>query len=192
MSDHQVIERQIEALGREIERMNRLYRRSLAGDPQLEIDALDRIEDGIRRGLRRLHDPNMQRAVDRFRLSNLEARFHTYLEMFQRRQRLQEEGRDPVAAAGRAAAPALDAQAGILVGSRPRTEAVETLFHELYAKSGRRLKMDRDSFERYLQKQVSQIQAKTGCTTVQFRLEGEGDSVKLKARPVRDINSETA
>lgn len=193
MSDPLAIERQIDVLGRHIEQMNRLYRRSLAGDPHLEIDAIDRVEDSIRRGLRRLHDTNMQRAVDRFRLSNLEARFHTYLEMFQRRQRLREEGRDPtVADGGGVARSGFDAEAGILVGSSPPAEAVETLFNELYAKSGRRLKMDRDSFERYLQKQVDQIQAKTGCDTVQFRLEGEGSSVKLKARPVRATHSEPA
>lgn len=179
------IERQIDRLGSEIEQMNLLYRRSLAGDPGLEVEAIDRVEDAIRRSLRRLHDTNMQRAVDRFRLSNLEARFHTYLEMFQRRQRLQEEGRDLLAAAGPAGtAIGADPSRGVVVGSRPEAEAVTALFEGLYAKSGRRLKMDLETFQTYLQRQVSQIREKTGCESVQFRLEGEGEAVKLKARPV--------
>jgi hypothetical protein len=194
VSNTSVIERQIDAIAHDIDQMNRLYRRALAGDPHLEIDALDRVEDSIRRTLRALHNTNMQRAADRFRLSNLEARFHTYLEMFQRRQRLQEEGRDPLAPEARAAGSPrhLDPETGILVGKRPTPAAVEALFNELYSKSGRRLKMDLDSFQRYLQNQVSQIQAKTGCESVQFRLEGQGDAVKLKARPVHDANSKPA
>lgn len=184
MSNQTAIEGQIARLGKEIEQMNLLYRRALAGDPGLDVEALDRVEDTIRRTLRRLHDTNLQRAVDRFRLSNLEARFHTYLEMFQRRQRRQEEGRDPIVGSRAGSAPGSDPSRGVLVGRQPAPEAVEALFEDLYSKSGRRLKMDRDTFQAYLERQVSQIRDKTGCESVQFRLEGEGDSVKLKARPV--------
>ena len=133
----------------------------------------------------------MKRAEDRYRLSNLEARFHSYLEMFERRRRKQEEGRIPGIAADGADGDRPDSTRGVVVGARPSSAAVESLFTELYSKSGRRMKMDRDTFQRYLSRQVSAIREKTGCSSVQLRLVGEGDSVKLKARPLHRGGPET-
>lgn len=184
MAESPSIEAQIDRLAHQIDRMNRLYRRFLAGDPGLELDTLPKMEDRIRDRLRRLQGTNMKRAEDRYRLSNLEARFHSYLEMFRRRRRKQEEGKLPGTAGEIAGRDRPGSPRGVVVGSSPSSAAVESLFTELYSKSGRRMKMDLDTFQRYLNRQVSEIREKTGCASVQFRLVGEGDSVKLKARPL--------
>jgi hypothetical protein len=125
-------------------------------------------------------------AVDSFRLSDLEARFNSYNELFNRRLRDIEEGRHP--AARQAPPPPAprrhDPAQGIVFGDRVDPEAAEALYQGLVSAPGDTPRFDLDSFQTYIRRQVAAIREKTGCAEVQFRLASEDGKVKLKARPV--------
>ena len=134
--------------------------------------------------LRQLRNANLAAAVDTFRLSDLEARFNTYNELFNRRLREREEGRH----AGRppvdlAAAPRFDVGKGILVADAVEPAAAEALYAGL-ARGAEAPRFDLDSFQTYIERQAAAIRARTGCAQVQFRLAEEDGKLKLKARPV--------
>ena len=124
--------------------------------------------------------------MDTFRLNDLEARFNSYNELFNRRLRDIEEGRlarrPHAAAAGRPAVTIPRRGSSSATASIP--EAAEALYQGLAAAPGDSPRFDLDSFQTYLARQVAAIREKTGCAEVQFRLATEDGKVKLKARPV--------
>jgi len=135
--------------------------------------------------IRNLRGTSMLSAVDSFRLGDLEARFTSYNELFNRRVRDLEEGRH--AAHRPAPAPEskrYDPEKGIVFGDRVDPEAAEALYQGLAASPGDAPRFDLDSFQTYLTRQVAAIREKTGCSQVQFRLAAEDGKLKLKARPV--------
>jgi hypothetical protein len=135
--------------------------------------------------IRNLRGTSMLSAVDSFRLGDLEARFTSYNELFNRRVRDLEEGRH--AAHRPAPAPEakrFDPEKGIVFGDRVDPEAAEALYQGLASSPGDAPRFDLDSFQTYLTRQVAAIREKTGCSQVQFRLAAEDGKVKLKARPV--------
>jgi hypothetical protein len=136
--------------------------------------------------LRNLRGANLKTFADNFRLGDLEARFNSYNELFNRRLRALEEGLRPSsrpvpipAASGR-----FDPEKGIVFGDRIDPEAVEALYQGLAAAPDAGPRFDLDSFQTYLTRQVAAIREKTGCAQVQFRLAAEDGKLKLKARPV--------
>jgi hypothetical protein len=145
----------------------------------------DELRGRVQTQLRNLRGVNMTTAVDNFRLGDLEARFNSYNELFNRRLRGLEEGRQPGARhAPPPAARRYDPTQGILFGERIDPEAAEALYQALAAAPGDSPRFDLDSFQTYLARQVAAIRGKTGCSEVQFRLASEEGKVKLKARPV--------
>jgi hypothetical protein len=145
----------------------------------------DELRGRVLMQLRNLRGVNMTTAVDSFRLGDLEARFNSYNELFNRRLRDLEEGRQPgVRHAPPPAVRRYDPIHGILFGERIDPEAAEALYQGLAAAPGDSPRFDLDSFQTYLARQVAAIRAKTGCSEVQFRLSSEDGKVKLKARPV--------
>lgn len=145
----------------------------------------DELRGRVQAQIRHLRGMSVQSAVDSFRLGDLEARFTSYNELFNRRVRDQEEGRH---AAARLAPPPqprrYDPEKGIVFGERVDPEAAEALYQGLAASPGDAPRFDLDSFQTYLTKQVAAIREKTGCSQVQFRLAAEDGKLKLKARPV--------
>ena len=128
---------------------------------------------------------NLATAVDSFRLSDMEARFNSYNELFNRRLRDSEEGRHLAARPAPPPAPRrYDPAQGIVFGDRIDPQAAEALYQGLAASPGDGPRFDLDSFQTYLARQVTAIREKTGCTEVQFRLAAEDGKIKLKARPV--------
>jgi hypothetical protein len=144
----------------------------------------DDLRGKVQAQIRHLRTLSLQSAVDNFRLGDLEARFTSYNELFNRRVRDQEEGRH---AAARPAPPPeakrYDPEKGIVFGESVEPEAAEALYQGL-ATSGDAPRFDLDSFQTYLTRQVAAIREKTGCSQVQFRLAAEDGKLKLKARPV--------
>jgi hypothetical protein len=135
------------------------------------------------RGLRGMS--NGATAVDTFRLNDLEARFNSYGELFNRRLRDIEEGRHPPVRHAPPPAPRrYDPAQGIVFGDRVDPDAAEALYQGLISAPGDTPRFDLDSFQTYLTRQVAAIREKTGCAEVQFRLASEDGKVKLKARPV--------
>jgi hypothetical protein len=135
--------------------------------------------------LRNLRNVNMPSAVDSFRLGDLEARFNSYNELFNRRVRDIEEGRHgPHKVFAFVEKERFDPRGGIVFGSEIDPDAAEALYHGLSAGAGDGPKFDLDSFQTYLRRQTAAIREKTGCTDVQFRVAEEDGKLKLKARPV--------
>lgn len=135
--------------------------------------------------IRQFRGMNLLAAVDNFRLADLEARFNSYNELFNRRLRDIEEGRHQAPRPVAAPAPRrFDPETGIVFGDRIDPEAVQALYQGLATAPGEGPRFDLDSFQTYLAKQMAAIRDKTGCSQVQFRLAAEDGKVKLKARPV--------
>jgi len=178
------LERRFDALEVKIEQWKVRYNRYFAGDPLQRLPP-DPMRDEIEREMRQLRGNNMRRSVDHFRMSAIESRLSSYTEMFGRRVRAVEEGkvtrRQPTPAPAQASH---DVESGVVVDTRCAPDAVEALFQGLAARNPRGATMDLDTFRGYLAKQVAQIQEKTGCEAVQFRLVTEEGKVKLKAKPM--------
>lgn len=173
----------IDQVGRDIQKLRVEFERFFNGALPFPPEEL---RNRVQAQLRNLRNTSGATAVDSFRLGDMEARFNTYNELFNRRIRDQEEGRHPQAV--RAAAPEarrFDPEKGILVGDSVEPEAAESLYQGLAKNPGEALKFDLDSFQTYLVKQAAAIRAKTGCSQVQFRLAAEDGKFKLKARPVQ-------
>jgi hypothetical protein len=159
----------------------------------------EELRQRIQAQLRQLRNASAMTAVDRFRLGDLEARYNSYNELFNRRLREREEGRPrtghvapPPSVAPPPPPPRYDAAAGILIGRSPDPGAVAALYDGLTATAPGgagvgivdALRFDLASFGSYLERQAAAIRDKTGCEEVQFRLAAEDGKLKLKARPV--------
>lgn len=170
----------IDRLGEEVDAFRVEFEKFFAGVRQTPPEEL---RERIRGALRRLRaDPTTQLA-DNFRIGQLEARFNSYSELFNRRLREREEGRGPIRPA---AAPAgePDAARGVVV-TGPVADAVARALYEGLARDPQSAaSFDFGSFRRYLERQAEAIRARTGCTGVRFRLASEGGRIKLKAKPV--------
>jgi len=181
----------IDRLAGEIRQLRVDFERFFSGALALPPDELRR---RVQADLRQLRNVNAMTAVERFRLSDLEARHNSYDELFSRRLRDREEGRrragQTAVAAPQSPPPArYDPGAGIVIGPEPDPRAVAALYDGLTTVggaggSGEGPRFDLASFGSYLQRQAAAIRDKTGCAEVQFRLAAEDGKLKLKARPV--------
>jgi hypothetical protein len=144
----------------------------------------EELRNRIQIQLRNLRNTNVTSAVESFRLNDLEARYNSYNEMFNRRLRDVEEGRSPHRVFAVVEKQRFDPRGGIVFGSNIDSEAAEALYHGLASGPGDGPKFDLDSFQTYLRRQTEAIRQKTGCDEVQFRVAEEDGKLKLKARPV--------
>ena len=144
----------------------------------------EQLRSEINRELKLLRNANLKGVEHNFRLSNLEAKYKSYSELFGRRMREQEEGRGMMGQ--RDAATRHDPSRGVEVGDGVGQDAVEALYRGLQSSEGSRPRFDLDSFRSYLDRQLSAIRKKTGCERVVFRVSEEQGKMKLKARPVRE------
>lgn len=144
----------------------------------------DDFRQRVQTQLRNLRNTTTTSAVDNFRLADLEARFNSYNELFNRRVRDLEEGRHRAHRPVPAEVRRFDPRKGIVVGESVDPEAAEALYQGLASGAGDGPRFDLDSFQTYLVRQAAAIRAKTGCAEVQFRLADEEGKLKLKARPL--------
>jgi hypothetical protein len=172
----------IDQLGRDIQQLRVDFERFFNGALPLPPEDL---RHRIQTQLRHLRNGSITTAVDNFRLGDVEARFNSYNELFNRRLRDREEGRLPQAVHQAPPPRRFDPEKGILVGERVDPEAAEALYQGLASGPGDSPRFDLDTFQTYLVKQAAAIRAKTGCSEVQFRLAVEDGKTKLKARPVQ-------
>jgi hypothetical protein len=171
----------IDHLAADIHRLRIDFERFFSGALHLPPEEL---RQRVLAQLRALRNLSAGTAVDRFRLGDLEARFNTYNELFNRRLRDREEGRRR--AAGPSSPPPAvryDPTEGIVIGRSPAPEAIVALYEGLAA-SGQGQRFDLATFGAYLDRQAAAIREKTGCEEVQFRLAAEDGKLKLKARPL--------
>ncbi len=171
----------LDVLQRDIRQFQIDYERFFNGGLPLPPEEL---RNRIQTQLRFLRNTNITAAVDSFRLNDLEARYNSYNEMFNRRLRDVEEGRGPHRVFAVVEKQRFDPRGGIVFGSNIDSEAAEALYHGLASGPGDGPKFDLDSFQTYLRRQTEAIRQKTGCDEVQFRVAEEDGKLKLKARPV--------
>jgi hypothetical protein len=173
----------LDQLGRDIQQLRVDFERFFNGALPFPPEELrGRVQAQIRQ-LRSMS--NLATAVDSFRLGDMEARYNSYNELFNRRLRDSEEGRHLAAHPATPPGPRrYDPAQGIVFGERIDPQAAEALYQGLAASPGDAPRFDLDSFQTYLARQVTAIREKTGCTEVQFRLATEDGKIKLKARPV--------
>ncbi|HEX6898776.1 MAG TPA: MXAN_5187 C-terminal domain-containing protein [Thermoanaerobaculia bacterium] len=172
----------IDQLARDVQQLRIDFERFFSGALPFPPEEL---RNRVQAQLRQLRGATLNTAVDNFRLGDLEARYNSYNELFNRRLRDQEEGRHHhVRLAPAPEARRFDAARGIVFGERLEPEAVQALYQGLVSAPGDSPRFDLDSFQSYLAKQVNAIREKTGCSQVQFRLATEDGKVKLKARPL--------
>lgn len=170
------LEPQLDRLAAELRRLRIEFERFFNGALDVPPDELHR---SISAELARLRRSEGQSVADRFRLGTLEAQLATYGELYGRRLREREEGgrRTPAAATPSAA------DRGIVCGETAEPEAAAALYQVL-ARSGQAPKFDLQTFQLYLDRQLTAIRAKTGCRRVRFRVIDEDGQMKLKAKPV--------
>jgi hypothetical protein len=172
----------LDRLTRDIRQLQVEYERFFNGALPLPPEEL---RNAVQAQLKTLRNANLTSAADNFRLGDLEARYNTYHELFNRRLREREEGpRGPRPAPPLPPPGRFDVERGILVSAGVEPEAAEALYQGLAA-GGEAARFDLDSFHSYLERQAAAIRAKTGCEGVQFRLAREDGKLKLKARPIR-------
>jgi hypothetical protein len=124
--------------------------------------------------------------VDSFRFSALEARFHSWSELFNRRLRNRELQHGTTRRPIRTSAP--DPSQGIELGDRIDAARVAPLYRRLY-EDETKVGMDIDAFASYLARQQQMIRERTGCDRVSFRIVEEDGKKKLKAKPVREVTN---
>lgn len=171
------LEQEINRLATSIRKFRIDSQRFFGGDLKLPPNEL---RERISSELRRLRSSSQKGAAANFRLSTLEAKFQSHLDLFGRRVRDRERG-EARALAG-AEQPAPDPAKGVVLGPKADTRAVAALYQGLYRRNP---KMDLDRFRTYIQKQADVIRAKTGCREIQFRIAVQDGKVKLKARPIQ-------
>jgi hypothetical protein len=177
----------IDHLSADIQRLRIDFERFFSGALLLPPEDL---RQRVQAQLRVLRNVNGGTAVDRFRLGDLEARFNTYNELFNRRLRDREEGRRRAAEESlHPATPSparYDPASGIVIGRAAAPEAVQALYEGLAAggERGQGPRFDLATFGAYLERQAAAIREKSGCEEVHFRLATEDGKLKLKARPL--------
>lgn len=172
---------QIASLERDLHVLRIEFDRFMAGAIRVPPEEL-RFQIGKR--LRSIRTSRRRSSVERFRLNTFEASFNTLSDLHARRLREIESGKK-VRGKPLAKETKPDPEQGFQVGERPERRAVTALYDKLYGSKGRSQKADFDSFNRHVAEQVARLREKTGCEKVHLRVTGEGDSLKLKAKPVR-------
>jgi len=138
----------------------------------------------IEKRIRAMRRARIRSSVERFRLGTLEASFNTLSERQGRRLRELESSKT-LRRKTVTSEPRLDTDRGFEIGAKPDRSAMEALYESLYGDSGRASKVDFGSFEKHVTKQIARLQKKTGCAKVHLRVAREGETLKLKAKPVR-------
>lgn len=178
---------QITSIEKDMRLLRIEFDRFIAGAVRLPPEELRfRIEQRIRT----MRQSHLRSSVQRFRLGTLEASFNTLNELHGRRMREIETGKIVRPKTG-ASRPRLDAARGFEIGEKSDRAAVEALYEKLYGSDGRRDKADFGSFEKHIAKQVSRLREKTGCAKVHLRVARDGETLKLKAKPVRKAKETT-
>lgn len=198
MAEHTELERDLSLLEATIRKLETEYNMYFAGQlPKPPFETRRRVEAH----LRRFDRAYIQSAIDRFRLSTLQSRFSTFVELWDRAIRAREEGRPgpfykPAAAKQEPAqAPA---NADRVLGSATvsdlgeETDKVEALYRSLVEARRAVGTEDPFPFHRFVQivkGQLTKLQ-QAGNRDVTFRVAVKDGKVAFTARGMRGSESE--
>jgi hypothetical protein len=181
-------ENEIAVLERGLRALHVEYERFYIGELKVPpVDTRRRIEDL----LKRMAGVNVERAAERFRLQNVQSRFQSMAELWEKRLLAREEGRLFVGRTRRrpqaaAAETGSDAEASTSVTRRER-KSLMPLF-ERYCEARRALGEDvsrlrYERFEELLRRQAAEIRKTTGSRRLVFEVQTVGGRVRLIGRP---------
>ncbi len=186
------IERELNEVERQISRLRIDFERFFSGELKLmPVQSRRRLENL----LKRLWEVEVERAADRFRLQMLQERFTTLSELWERKQRLREEGRPlaPREVPGRVAAPPAphsgapgDAGAPAPVKAKPRADFRPLFERYRAARQGLGEDVSRMSYERFeelVRQKAEEIRRRTGTGKLIFEVRTEDGKVRLVGRP---------
>ncbi len=180
-----VIERGLKALHVE-------YERFFTGDlKRPPVDTRRRVEEL----LKRLSGVNVERAAERFRLQNLQSRFSSLTELWEKRLKARDEGR---AVTGRApvprhaevpaagGGPERDAETSTSVKGRERADLMPLFSRYCDARRALGEDISRVRYERFaeaLRKQAAEIRKRTGARRLVFEVQTVEGRVRVVGRP---------
>ena len=159
----------LDVLEQDIGHLQVEFARFFAGDR--ERPPFD-LRDDLASYVRRLSATPNPSTAERFRLQSLTARLRTLNELFDRRLR-QHQGRNHTRSA-----PA----EGVIAGSERGASAVRRLFLELYKEH--KTPASISNFQQFLERKVSEMRSRTGCSSVQFRVLVQDGKRSLRAKPL--------
>lgn len=169
-------------LEREFRDLVTKWERFFAGD--LRVPPMNE-RTALERRLRRLSEsPGNARRVDQFRLENLQHKFMTYAQNWERMLREREEGRGRAFVVGRGAVPAPPSAANARPAASVHSGEGESLFDRYQAAKaalGQSVATDREAFEAKIAAQREALEARLGGA-VRFEVKVEDGKVKLAAR----------
>jgi len=183
------IENELAVLERGLRALQVEYERFFTGDLKLPPnDTRRRMEDL----LKRLAGVNVEKAAERFRLQNIQSRFHSLTELWEKRLVARAEGKPvggrPPRARKEAAAPAKgpDADASTSVRRRERSDLMPLFQRYCDARRAMgedvsRLRYER--FEELIRRQASEIRRATGSKRLVFEIQTLDGKVRLVGRP---------
>jgi hypothetical protein len=182
------IENELAVLERGLQRLHVEYERFFTGDVKLPpTDTRRRVEDL----LKRVAGLNLERAAERFRLQNIQNRFQSLTELWEKRLAARDEGRSVTGRLPRsrrepAAPPPRDAEGSTSVRGRERADLMP-LF-ERYCTARRALGEDvsrlrYERFEELVRRQATEIRKTTGSKRLVFEIQTVDGKVRLVGRP---------
>jgi hypothetical protein len=176
---------QLALIDRAMQALIRDWERFFAGD--LRVPPHDD-SDRLGRRLRLLAESSGGSRVDRFRLEQLQHRFQTYLQNWERMLRDREEGRGRTGAAARATgAEAAPVPPNAAASGAVDAQGTPTLYDRYVAAKrslGLAVGVDREGFEAQLDAQRERLRPKLG-DDVSFEVLVEDGKVRLAARGTR-------
>ncbi|MCP4899262.1 MAG: hypothetical protein GY906_20040 [bacterium] len=172
--------KQVQVLETALQRLILDWERFFSGDIRVPPHA-DR--DRLQQRLRHLGEHPSTRRAEQFRLEQLQNRFMTYYQLWERQLKEREEGR---LASGRMrrGAPAPMPSPNEALSRSVGDNGGESLFERYVSarqQAGDQVKLDQASFDRQIERQRQEIESKLG-RKVQFEVVVEGKRVKLAAR----------
>lgn len=183
------IENELAVLERGLQRLQVEYEQFFTGDVKLPpLDTRRRIEDL----LKRTANLSVDRAAERFRLQNVQSRFQSMTELWEKRLAARDEGRTTTgrfASSRRQKAPAAqerDAEGSTSVRRKERADLMP-LF-ERYCTARRTLGEDvsrlrYERFEELVRRQAAEIRRVTGARRLVFEIQTIDGRVRLVGRP---------
>lgn len=181
-------ENEIAVLERGLKALHVEYERFYIGDLKVPpVDTRRRIEDL----LKRMAGVNVERAAERFRLLNVQNRFQSMTELWEKRLLARDEGRPGFgrirrASQATAAKSGSDAETSTSV-TRKERKSLMPLF-ERFCDARRALGEDvsrlrYERFEELLRRQAAEIRKATGARRLVFEVQTVGGRVRLVGRP---------
>ena len=181
--DPKQLDRELDDLEMALTLLKRDYEIYFSGGTKLPpLDAHRKVEVRIRR-----YGGNTSlNYAQRFRYNNITARFHSYVDLWNKQMRYKEEGRTPSGGVLQVEKPAKERRKTTVDAEANQLQKLYNDYLKSREQTGEQLTgMTFDKFSDQLTKQRAMIVDRFKCADVQFYVAVEQGKTKLKAKPVK-------